>query len=556
MGGKQLVPRLSNITLAEWRFVAIILALVLLLTTAPYVYAYVSTPADKQFMGIMLDVPDHAQYFSWMRELSDSSLASNKMTPEPNDPVFFNLLWWGLGHLKRWSGMSLDLTFQVFRILSSIFFLISAYWVVAHFLPEQRRRRTAFLVIVFGSGFGWVLVLLKYTLTRGTLLFPLDVFIAEGNTFLGLMAYPHFIAAMLYVIIFILFLLGKEKGQLRYAVAAGLLAQFLGWQHAYDLILVYGILGAFVVAKAFQTRSIPRFSLLSLVVICVLSFWPALYSVLLTALDPVWGMVLAQFDNAGVFTPNLLHLPILMGPAFLLALAGFITQKPLRLQEKDDARIMLLVWFSMNFLLIYLPTDYQIHMLNGWQVPTGILATLFVYETMIPRITAWRPVQSRAAWFQRSWVIPLLMVGLVVPTNLYLWSWRFVELRRHTYPFYLEKDEVRALAWLDQNASDSDVVLSSLTIGQFVPAWTGARAYLAHWAQTLDFFSKRQDVQVFFSPDTSPDERKAILDDGSVDFVFYGPVEREQGSLPLLDLAFLTEVYSSGNVSVLRVAGD
>ena len=37
---------------------------VLLVTSIPYVYAYLSTPADKSFMGIMLDVPDHAQYFS------------------------------------------------------------------------------------------------------------------------------------------------------------------------------------------------------------------------------------------------------------------------------------------------------------------------------------------------------------------------------------------------------------------------------------------------------------------------------------------------------------
>ena len=228
-----------SIAAFEWRFVLIIIAVVLVLTSIPYLYAYLSAPPDKQFMGIMLDVPDHGQYFSWMRELSTSALASNKLTPEANEPVFFNLLWWGLGHLKRWFGLSLDLTFQLFRLVTGGLLLATGYLVIARFLGEVEQRRAAFLVFTFGSGFGWVLVLLKYTVTNGVLYYPLDVFIAEGNTFLGIMAYPHFIAAALYILVFILFLESLAKKQIRYAVFAGLFAQFLGWQHAYDLVLVY-----------------------------------------------------------------------------------------------------------------------------------------------------------------------------------------------------------------------------------------------------------------------------------------------------------------------------
>src|SRR5438132_7603578 len=62
---------------AELRFVAATIALVLALTSLPYLYAYSSTPADKDFTGIMLDAPDYGQYFSWMRELSAAPLASN-----------------------------------------------------------------------------------------------------------------------------------------------------------------------------------------------------------------------------------------------------------------------------------------------------------------------------------------------------------------------------------------------------------------------------------------------------------------------------------------------
>lgn len=537
----------------EWRFVLIVIVFVLVLTSIPYLYAYLSAPPEKHFMGIMLDVPDHGQYFSWMRELSTSALASNKLTPEANDPVFFNLLWWGLGHLKRWTGLSLDLTYQFFRLVSGGLFLAVGYLVIARFLEEVEQRRTAFLVITFGSGFGWMLVLLKYTLTNGVLVYPLDVFIAEGNTFLGIMAYPHFIAAALYILIFILYLECLAKEQIRYAIFAGLFAQFLGWQHAYDLVLVYGILTTFVLARGVQHRAVPRFSLKALIVIGLFSFWPALYSVLLTTFDPVWAEVLDQFKNAGVFTPNLVHLPILMGPAFLLALGGFIVERPDRIREKRDAEILLLAWFGANFLLIYIPTDYQIHLLNGWQIPIAILATKFVYKYVLPRLRSFRSDVKLEAIIRKPGVIPLLMLLLVIPTNIYLWSWRFYDLSRHDYPFYLHVDEIEALRWLEDHAAGDDVILSSLTIGQYIPAWTGARAYLAHWAQTLDFFSKSKNVELIFEEGSSPAFREAILNESSVDYLFYGPAERDLGAYSPQEADYLVEVYSQGVVTIYRV---
>ena len=45
------------------------IAAIVIVTSIPFAYAYLTTPPDKQFMGIMVNVPDHAQYFSWMREL-------------------------------------------------------------------------------------------------------------------------------------------------------------------------------------------------------------------------------------------------------------------------------------------------------------------------------------------------------------------------------------------------------------------------------------------------------------------------------------------------------
>ncbi len=532
---------------------------VFVVTGLPYLYANLSTPSDKQFMGIMLDVPDHGQYFSWMRELSYAPLSANKLTPEPNEPLFFNLLWWGLGRMGKVLGLGYASMFQLLRLSGGTLFLLLTYLVCTYFFPDNARRRVAFLVVTFTSGFGWILIALKYTLLKGQLLFPLDVFIAEGNTFLCILGYPHFIAAALYIFTFILILRGQAKRQLRYAIAAGLVAFFLGWQHAYDLVLIYGILGSYIFLMTARDKRLPIHLIKSSVILAVISWWPALYSVILTRVDPLWKDVLAQFANAGVYTPNPLHLPILLGPAFLLAVFTAIKDNPLRLKGLDDDNLFLRAWFWSNFLLIYIPTDYQIHMLNGWQVPIALLATQGLFRYVAPFIERFITAQSLRGWqrqhpelVRRGLAAALILI--ILPTNLYLWAWRFDELSRHDYPYYLYHGETSALAWLESNAGPDDVVLSSLTIGQYVPALTGLHAFLAHWAQTVDFYQKSTLVGEFFAESTSDAAREQVLRRYGVDYVFYGPAEQALGNYAPDQSSFLTLVFSAPRVKVYAVS--
>ncbi len=545
---------------SDLRFVTWTVAIVLVLTSLPYVYGYLSAPPDKHFMGIMLDVPDHAQYFSWMRDLTTANLVSNRMTSEYNQPIFFNLLWWILGRLGQALNLGFAWMYQILRVTATLVFLGLVYLLCGWFLKDRAQRRTAFLIATLTSGFGWALVVLKYV-TRGDILFPMDVFIAEGNTFLGILGYAHFIAAASYIVVFYLVMRGQAKKQIRYAFIAGLVALFLGWQHAYDLVSVYGVVLAYAVLLTLRDRKLPAYVIWSGIIIGVLSCSSAVYSVWLTSADPIWKAVLAQFSNAGVFTPSPLHLLILMGPAFLLAIFTILRQNPLRLNPKTDNELFLMGWFLVTFPLIYLPVDFQIHLLNGWQVPIGILAAQglfdhvapFIEQKLIPAIANLKRTASLAS-VRRFTAVAFII--LILPTNLYLLTWRFTDLARHDYPYYLSNNELAALHWLDQNAGPNDVVMSSLTIGQYIPALTGAHAYLAHWAQTLDYFAKNEAVNTFYMAQTSSAQREEILKQSNADFVFDGPAEIAAGGASISELPGLKAVFSTDSVVIFAVQRD
>lgn len=547
----------GQIQAIEWAWVWGVAVGIILLNSLPYLYAALTTPDGWRYMGIMVNVPDHAQYFSWYKQYLTANLASNTLTPEPNAPIFFNLLWWGLGKLGAFLGLDYAASFQVLRVISTLAFCGVLYRLCAWFLDDRLHRLTAFLVAIFASGFGWVLIVLKYLLRLPE--YPLDInlliYIVEPNSFFSLFSTPHLSGAALYMLAFDWVLRGEAEKKLLPAVFAGLWTLFLGFQHAYDLFLVWGIIGAYGLLKFARDRKLPWYLIQALFIIGLLSGWPGLYSFLLTSLDPIWRDVLAQFDNAGVFTPAPWLLPILLGPAFLLALFTQIKDNPLNLRAKDDGALFLTAWFWANFLLVYLPTNYQIKMLNGWQVPIAILATQGLFKYVLPWLGQ-LSIQQRWNWrgtnLQRGLVLAFLAV--IIPTNLYLFAWRFLDLGRHSYPYYLRTDELAALQWLDENADEGEVVLASLTLGQYVPALTGQPTFLAHWAQTVDYYGKDAQVREFFDAATSEARRREILAGQKVAYIFYGPNERALGGFNPNSVPWLTSVTSpSAEVSVFQV---
>lgn len=538
--------RASVVLLTDWKFVAIVALAVSILVNLPYAFAYATTPSNQVFMGIVQNAPDSGEYMAWMRESMRSVLISDTLTPEPNAPAFFNLVFWLLGRFSLLTGVGLVQTLTLFRILSGILFLIAAYYFCAVFLPDQFQQRLAFLLIVFGSGFS------VYAAALGKIFRSLNFgaqFIAEGTTTYSMMSFPLLVfGAALFTLIFAWAFRAYQSRNLWYAFGAGILALVLGLSHGYDLILVYGVLVAFTAILFFRDGIVWHW-LKTVAFIIGMSALPSFYLVYLTNSNPTWHAALAQFVNAGVFSPDPLQLVLLMGLPLIFALITFDGFLPLK--EHAESDLFLKTWFAVNFFLIYLPVEYQIHFINGWQIPIGILATLGLTRRIFPALT------NILTWFKSpERLVPILATIVVlasIPSSLYFVGWRLQDMGRHQAPYFLQRDQVAALDWLNANAKPDDVVLSSNDMGYYIPSLTGARPFLAHWAMTLGFFDKREKVAQFFDPKTTDDARFAVIKKFNVQYVIWSDSERALGDWMPANASYLEPAWSTTNTMVFRV---
>lgn len=496
------------------RWYVIVTALVYLISTLPYLYGYQRQDSQRRFTGVVFDVVDTAQYFAWMRSFSHAVLIANPLTPDAGAERFFNLQWWLLGLLAFDTPLGPVWTYQLLRIAALVAFALT----LAAFCRIVAPRDTffAFTVVMLSSGIGWTLVVLKQF--TGELYAPLAVQVAEANTFFSAMAFPHLLAAAAMMLaIFVLALRSEHDRRWWRLALIFLLTVALGFSHGYDLIPLAAIPIATTAVLYLRERRIPGLAWPTGAIVAGAAL-PALYTLSLTRLDESWRGVLAQYGNAGVYTPSPPLLIVLLGLPFLLALWQV---RPAAWSSLDTPGLFVRVWLVVGLALAYIPTDYQIKMLTGYQVPIGLLAV----ETLaaLPLANVRFPTLGR--FVRAPLTVPLAVLAFIVLTNVYLTAWRVVDLRRADYPYYLAADDVAALESLPGLTQPGQIVLSSPEVGVFVPVYSDARPYVAHWAQTLDFLNRRDGATWFYRMDTNDEQRAEFLRSESVDFVIAGPSE-------------------------------
>ena len=130
----------------EWRRILPVVMLLVAAGSLPYLSAWIATPADAHFTGLIFNPQDGGSYLAKMRQGYDGSWLFHLVyTPEPHMGAHIYLYYLALGHLARWLGLSLPVIYHVARLLSGIAMLVAIYRLASRVTasagaPAGRRR--------------------------------------------------------------------------------------------------------------------------------------------------------------------------------------------------------------------------------------------------------------------------------------------------------------------------------------------------------------------------------------------------------------------------------
>jgi hypothetical protein len=374
-----------HITPAEWRWVISLSVCLVLLAFLPFIFlgGVVVDIGDWQFMGLLHNYEDGATYISKMM-LGKRSLFLTPFqhTSEPHTGVVSNIIYSSLGRVSALTGVEPLVLFHVSRVVSAVFMYLALYQLSASIWMRVQSRQRFFLLAVFGSGLGWLVLLLT-----GSSLDSADFSAPEAFPLQSSLMSVHVpLALACLALIISIVIMAYRPGAKSYpdlnnnGLILALLSLFMS---VCFLPLIVPLAAALVLYVGIHTLQKRRWNwrevqwLLTLVVPAI----PALTYYLMTV---TYNPAVAIWNAQNIATsPSPLMLLIGFGVPFIVALPGI--WRALRRFEADGDQFMIL-WLMMMVLFCYLPFNIQRYFLGGAMIPIAYFATRSISDFWAQRV--------------------------------------------------------------------------------------------------------------------------------------------------------------------------
>lgn len=566
---------LRRVTRREWLTAVALSLLICLLLLVPYWLAYASAGDGVVFADVLMNPEDSQTYFAKMDTgYRGDWLYTVPFTAEPHDPFFVGALYVVLGHLARVLGLSLVAVWHGARFLSGAIMFLAIFAFTGRFFRTPRGRWTAFLLAALGSGFGWLLFLAgaPYWLDA----FPIDFKMPEARPFFTALTFPHIAvttALMLLTFTLTLKALGSAEGRWRNATAAGVVNLLIAIAHP---LLVYVIVAAgslYWLALTLRARRILWGEGFALALTFLILAPLVLYYTFTLATNDVFAGWDAQRE--GTLSPPWPHFLVAFGPYLLLAGLFALRRLPgtafdrdpdepeavsaSDLPESGNRWLFLWIWVLAVALLVYAPLNSQRRFVQGVHVALSLLATAGLLDVVLPWLRQTRPFCRLAARprYSATGMTRLLLVlflGFMTLSNLYvLGSVSVSSVVQQPDPIFRPAAEVEAAAWLQERAGIEDVVMAGYQSGNYLASRAGVRVVVGHWAETVAYTEKEVAVHAFYDEATTDASRRALLARNNVDFVWWGPRERDLGAFRPEEAAYLRPIYDQNGIMILEI---
>ncbi len=456
----------------------------------PLLVGWRTTPPDQVYLArVPITASDTAAYYSQIEQARQGQLLfTNQFTSQAQRPTLFHPLWLVTGWLAASLQVDAAVAYQLARLLATLGFVWLAWAVLGRMFPSLRTRWVALIVLTTSSGLGW-LTTQEFRQHIDLAATPVDLWVAESNTFLSISHSALFIGSQA-LILFILWQFWRwvegerTRGQRWVGPALALLALI----HPYDLITVAAVMLAWVgwqTLQGFLTK--PRWRGLVMTA-AGWALWVipvVLYDALIVFREPAMlGWLQQNLDYTSA--PFL----VLLAYGLLVPLAAFGAYD--RRSASRSLTAFLVVWVVVNMLLLYLPgLTVQRRLMNGLHIPFAILAAGGLFALTRELTRRWRRV----------------VVGLVVTVmtfsnvrSLAVDTLATLPDQAVHYPPRIARTEAAAAAWLRAQTEFDDVIWSDVWLGNAIPGLAGRTVVMGHAHQTLNLQGRLRDWLAFREP--------------------------------------------------------
>lgn len=541
---------MKRFPLTVWGY-ALLISLVMLI---PYIVGVLSTPDGWQYSGA-ITVPDGAKvdYYSHMAKMwqgaafdFDNNLlfTHEQHAGLPTVQLFYYLL----GAIATLTTLDFPTIYHLAQFIFT-FTMILAIWAFAsRYLETNGERWVAMWFATIVLGWSWILFFLAPDLVTQPERTPIELWLFDAYNLLGVLAFPHFPAAVTLLLIgFLTFDSWLHRPQHRYIAILTLVLLADAIIQPYVVLMTFLIFGLMTGYHWLVKKSIRLTDVLWLIFPALAHGGIAVYQYLLISGDPVWATFTAQ--NQTHSPPPIYYvlgylpllIPIALGWRHIIAAV-----------KRDDRWLLPISWVIVVIFLLYLPFPTQRRYLLGVQTPLAVIAALGWYRVVLVRIVeSWRPFAN----------IPYIAAGSLALLMMLFANTMGVSRPDSAPGVYYSADELAASDWIRNHTAVDDLILTTFDwdtsgSGGQVVAMTGRRVYAGHWIETKDFDAKRLQLMTFYDPTTDDEWRQTFLESIEADLIWYDDDVENFGDWQPQAGDFLTQVFDSETVQLFDVNRD
>jgi hypothetical protein len=516
-------------------------AVLILVTTLPFLLAYEQPDAESRFTGFLLAVEDGNSYIAKMRRGAEGDwLFRSPYTAEPQAGVPAFLLYLLLGKLAAGAGSHEQLValLHLTRILAVPLAVYATYRFASRFLREERWRKWATLLAVAGGGLGWVILAGGRAAWLGSP--PLELYSPEAFGFLASLTFPHLLLERAFLLLALdAYLEADARPRAAWAAA--------GWLIGVFLLQPLSIAAAGAAIGAHQIALILREAVGRRPILVWRRVRPAIIALTAPVILVGAYAALARGDAflrtwaaQNILTsPHLAHYLLAYGLVLPLAiLGGWRSWKAAGEREG----LLLAGWAMVLPALAYLPVAFQRRLPEGGWVALCVLAAIGLAGLPLREIGRWRIGLGVLAASMITSVLVLIGVMRISGEG--------------PSPAFVSREQVDGYRWLAENAPPDVVVLSSYATGNALPAWAPVFVVIGHGPETAGLSALSPRVSAYFAASGSGSDASALLQEFGVSYVFVGDAERSLGFSAAAASTGLAEVFRQGSVAIYEVADE